>query len=186
MIPYGSFYATLDAMKVADYCIFLLSPVEEVSPWGENLLRTLQAQGIPSAITAMAPSISSSQPPIKEHSSIQKSLLSFIKYFIPSQPKIFNLLEGAPSSENLNAIRALCEGKPSEVRWREGRSYMVADTVNWQAKNDGDSALGILSVTGVVRGAPLSANWLVHLPGYGDFKVSHVSDLGLRLYVDPC
>ena len=37
------------------------------------------------------------------------------------------------------------------------------------------SQLGTLALTGVVRGAPISANRLVHLQGFGDFQVVRVS-----------
>lgn len=75
------------------------------------------------------------------------------------------------SSDRLNAVRALCEGKPEDVKYREGRATVLAESVDWVD--------GTLNVTGVVRGAPLSANRLVHLPDYGDFQVSKVSTVYL-------
>jgi len=36
---------------------------------------------------------------------------------------------------------------------------------------------GTLRVTGVVRGAPMSANRLVHIPNYGDYQVEKVRSL---------
>ena len=102
----------------------------------------------------------------KEKPGVLKSLLSFIQYFVPTQARVFDLHS---SSDSLNAVRALCEGKPSEVKWREGRPWVLADKVEWQD--------GILGITGVVRGAPLSANRLVHLPNYGDYQISKVSSM---------
>lgn len=99
----------------------------------------------------------------KEKSSIMKSLLSFIQYFVPSQSRVYDMHAG---SDTLNAVRALCEGRPSDVKWREGRSWVVGEQVRWED--------GALSVTGVVRGAPLSANRLVHIPNYGDYQISEV------------
>ena len=153
-------YAALDACKVADYVIFVLSPNVEVDQWGDTLLRTLQAQGLPEVVTV----VSSDEPmEPKEKSGVVKSLLSFIQYFVPSQSRVYDMHH---SSDTLNAIRALCEGKPSDVKWREGRSWVLGEQVDW--------ADGALSVTGVVRGAPLSVNRLVHLPNFGDFQVSKV------------
>lgn len=43
---------------------------------------------------------------------------------------------------------------------------MLAEDVRWEA--------GRLDVTGIVRGAPLSVERLVHLPNYGDFQVEKV------------
>ena len=131
----------------------------EVDSWGDMLLRTLQAQGLPTVVSCVAggPSDTKSRP------GILKSLLSFMQYFVPSQSRIFDL---DVSSDRINALRTLCEGKPSDVRWREGRAWMLAEDVQWDD--------GRLDVTGVVRGIPFSANRLVHLPNYGDFQVEKV------------
>lgn len=159
-VPYRNIYAALDACKAADYVVFVLSTVVEVNDWGDVLLRTLQAQGLPEVVTVIAPS-----PDLdpKSRPSIMKSLLSFIQYFVPSQTRVFDLNS---SSDRLNAVRALAEGKPEDVRWREGRAWILGEKAEW---ND-----GILAVTGVVRGANLSANRLVHLPNFGDFQISKV------------
>lgn len=138
----------------------MLSPNVEVDQWGDTLLRTLQAQGLPEVVTVVA----SDEPmEAKERTGIMKSLLSFIQYFVPSQTRIYDVHH---SSDVLNAIRTICEGKPTDVRWREGRSWILGEKVDW--------ANGLLSVTGVVRGAHLSANRLVHLPNYGDFQIAKV------------
>jgi pre-rRNA-processing protein TSR1 len=43
---------------------------------------------------------------------------------------------------------------------------MLGEAVEWED--------GILKVTGVVRGAALSANRLVHLPNFGDYQITNV------------
>lgn len=141
--------------------VFALSSEVEVDTWGDTLLRALQAQGLPEVLTVV-----SSPSPIetKAKSGILKSLLSFIQYFVPSQTKVYDLHAG---SEKLNALRTLCEGKPEEVNWRESRAYILAENIEWSD--------GTLAVTGVIRGAPLSANRLVHLPNFGDYQISKVS-----------
>lgn len=130
------------------------------------MLRTLQAQGLPEVVTVVAPN-----PPMdhKSRTGILKSLLSFIQYFVPTQPRVFDLQH---PSDRLSALRALAEGKPGDVRWREDRSWMLGETTEWEN--------GTLKVTGVVRGVPLSANRLIHLPNFGDFQIAKV---GIRLLV---
>ena len=147
-LPYRQLYAALDACKVADYVVFVLSPNVEVDQWGDTLLRTLQAQGLPEVVTVVA---SPAPMDAKAKPGIMKSLLSFIQYFVPSQARVFDVHHGA---DTLNTVRALCEGKPADVKWRDGRSYVLGEKVDW--------ADGTLSVTGVVRGAHLSANRLMH------------------------
>lgn len=153
-------YAALDACKVADYAVFALSSEEEVDTWGDTLLRTLQAQGLPEVVTVVA---SPSPIDAKAKPGILKSLLSFMQYFVPNQTKIYDLHTPA---DKLNALRAICEGKPEDVKWRESRAYVLAENVEWSD--------GTLAVTGVVRGSSLSANRLVHLPNFGDYQISKV------------
>lgn len=70
------------------------------------------------------------------------------------------------SSDRLNALRALSEGKPDDVRWREGRTWVLGEKSEWED--------GVMKVTGIVRGAPLSVNRLIHLPNFGDFQIAKV------------
>ena len=156
-IPYKKFYAALDACKVADYVVFVLSSSVEVDTWGDTLLRTLQAQGLPDVVSVLSPDMTLDP---KSRPGILKSLLSFIQYFVPNQTKIFDLHVG---SDRLNALRALSEGKPSDVRWKEGRSWILGEFIEW---DDGN-----LKVTGVVRGTALSANRLLHVPNFGDYQI---------------
>ncbi|KAF8893439.1 ribosome biogenesis protein tsr1 [Infundibulicybe gibba] len=159
-LPYKNMFATLDACKVADYVVFVLSPTVEVGEWGDTLLRTLQAQGLPNVVTTVFPDASIDP---KSRTGIQKSLLSFIQYFVPTQNRVFDL---HASSDRLNALRALAEGHPADVRWREGRFWIMGENIEYEDGN--------LKVTGIVRGASLSANRLVHLPNFGDFRISKV------------
>ncbi|KAJ3512263.1 hypothetical protein NLJ89_g3622 [Agrocybe chaxingu] len=159
-VPYGGFYATLDACKVADYVVFGLSSTVEVDAWGDTLLRTLQAQGLPDVVSVV--SVDSSID-AKSRPGILRSLLSFIQYFVPTQTRIFDL---QVPSERLNALRALSEGKPEDVRWKEGRSWLLGESTEWED--------GILRVTGVVRGSSLSGNRLIHIPDFGDYQISKI------------
>jgi pre-rRNA-processing protein TSR1 len=159
-VPYRNFYQALDAAKLADYVVFGLSTTIEVENWGDTLLRTLQAQGLPEVVAVAAENTSLDN---KTRPGVLKSLLSFIQYFAPSVSRVFDLCS---SSDQLNALRALSEGKPSEIRWREGRSWILGECSEWEA--------GTLKVTGVVRGMPLSANRLIHIQNFGDFQVSKV------------
>ncbi|KAK7005940.1 Bms1-type G domain-containing protein [Favolaschia claudopus] len=159
-VPYKQMYAALDACKVADYVVFVLSSTVEVTSWGDTLLRTLQAQGLPDVVTLLAPN---DNLDAKSRAGVLKSLLSFIQYFVPSQTRVFDMHTAA---DRLNALRSLAEGKPADVRWREGRAWVLGESTEWED--------GVLKVTGVVRGAPLAANRLVHIPNYGDFQMTKI------------
>ena len=160
-LRYGEVYSALDACRVADYVVFVLSSTVEVDQRGDTLLRTLQAQGLPDVVTTLHPDVSLDQ---KSKTGVLKSLLSFIQYFVPSQTRVYDIHS---SSDRLNALRSLCEGKPSDVRWRENSSYILGEDVTWNE--------GILCVTGYVRGSQLSPDRLVHIPGHGDYQIQCVS-----------
>src|SRR5882724_1423663 len=102
----------------------------------------------------------------KVRSAILKSLLS-IQYFIPSQPWVYDL-GTASSSDPMSALRTLCEGNPSDVHWRQGRSWLLGENVEWEAV-DG----GALKVMGIIC-RTLSTNCLIHIPNHGDFQLSKV------------
>lgn len=153
-------YAALDAAKVADYVVLVLSTNVEVDTWGETLLRTLDSQGMPKVVAVVAPN---ADLDAKTRPDVLKSLLSFTKYFAPSLARVYDMHS---HSDCLNAMRALCEGKPDEVRWRKDRSWVLGESSEWQD--------GVLAVTGVVRGAPLSANRLMHIPNVGDLQIAKV------------
>lgn len=139
----------------------------EVGPWGDTLLRALQAQGLPDVLSVLSPDVSIDP---KTRTSILKSLSSFMNYFVPTQTRVYDIHTPA---DRLNALRALCEGKPGEVRWRENRPWVVGEKVEWNN--------GVLGVTGFLRGAQLSADRLVHIPEYGDFQISKVSPVLFHL-----
>lgn len=162
-VRYGRHWEALDAAKAADYVLFLLSPTIEVSEAGDTLLRTLQAQGLSTVVSAIPPDPSASSLDPKSRTAILKSLLSFMHYFDPSQGRVHDL---SSPSDSLSALRFLAEGRPGEVRWRSGRAWLVGESVEWQDQT--------LKVTGIVRGGRLSANRLVHLPNFGDYQVTKV------------
>lgn len=177
-LPYRSLYAALDACKVADYVVFVLSATREVDEWGDLLLRCLQAQGLPEVVTVVTSSHSWTEDKAdiiprdsKSRSAIMKSLLSFVRYFVPSQSRVYDL-DGTRPSDAISALRALCEGKPHDVNWRQGRSWILGEDVQWDEGNG-----GTLKVTGVVRGVPWSINRLIHIPNQGDFQQSMVSNV---------
>ncbi|KAJ4483958.1 ribosome biogenesis protein tsr1 [Lentinula aciculospora] len=171
----NTFYSILDALLIADYVLLVLSPSVEVDERGETLMRTMQSVGMPSVVAVAGESTQETTPKTpKEHKEILKSLLSFTQYFVPSLTRVYDL--SSSPSEVLNTIRALCESTPAEVKWRVGRSYLLADQLTWVDSTVGtkETPQGSLSVTGIIRGASLDPNRLVHLPGWGDYQVEKI------------
>jgi pre-rRNA-processing protein TSR1 len=94
----------------------------------------------------------------------------YLEHHFPGDVKLFSMSIG---SECQKAIRLITGCHPKPILWRDRHSYMIPDRVEFI-----DS--GLLKLTGFIRGAPLSANRLIHLPNLGDFAISKITSCPLR------
>ncbi|KAJ1731423.1 ribosome biogenesis protein tsr1 [Coemansia sp. Benny D160-2] len=161
----------VDAAKVADYMVMGLSADEEVDAFGEQCLKAIQNQGH----TAVFPVVQSaelaeSSMSAKRLADVKKSLLSFMGYFFPDVDRVF---AAESESEALAILRFITAQVPKQIKWRNARPYMLADSVEFQPE-DADASVGRLALTGYLRGSNLSANRLVHLPNFGDFQIDTI------------
>jgi pre-rRNA-processing protein TSR1 len=154
----------LDAGRVADFVIFVLSPEQEVDPLGELIVRSVESQGLSTLLTVVQ-GLDKVEPP-KRRPQVLSSLKSYITHFHPDQEKVHNL---DSRQECANLMRSLCTITPKGVRWREERSWMLVDEVQWP-ENDGNIVL-----TGVVRGKGLKADRLVQVGDWGDFQIEKIT-----------
>ncbi|SPO24200.1 related to TSR1 - protein involved in 20S rRNA accumulation [Ustilago trichophora] len=202
-LPYGALYPILDACKCADFVLLVLSASTAIDPgsWGELCLRTLQAQGLPTVVVAVptlhpdgATGVGGSKKAgaaLKAANEVRKSLLSFAKYFSPDVDKVHALDDRA---ERGALLRTLATATPKRVAWRDFRAWMVSEGAEWEASseeqqqngdnangndlgglNGADAQRGTLKVQGWIRGAPMSADRLIHLPDFGDFQVDRIA-----------
>ncbi|WFC97377.1 ribosome biogenesis protein tsr1 [Malassezia yamatoensis] len=179
-LPYGALLPVMDACRCADFVVLVLSASTSIEPgsWGELCLRTLQAQGMPMTM-AVVPTLltadnqpwakSKKQAQAKDAQGVRKSLLSFVQYFAPDVQKIHVMDQAASRSV---FVRTLVTSAAKRVAWRDFRSWLVAEEAEFVPSNDQH---GMLKVQGWVRGAPLSANRLVHIPDFGDFTVDRIT-----------
>lgn len=161
----------LDAAKVSDFVILGLSAQQEVDQaYGEQILRTIIAQGIASVI-GVVPNLVTAYPKRNLQLDIRQSLFSFFNHFFPNEEKLYALDN---DSECSNCIRTIAQKFPKSVNWRDSRAYMVADAVYWKPSSDTE---GHVVVEGTVRGIGFNANRLVHIPGFGDFQIAAIEKL---------
>ncbi|CRG88913.1 Ribosome biogenesis protein tsr1 homolog [Talaromyces islandicus] len=157
----------LDVCRVADFVVVVLPTDVEVSEEGEILLRSIESQGI-SNVLVVAQGVDNVNPP-KKRPQVIASLKSYINHFFPSIDKVLSL---DSRQECSNVVRGLCTATPKGIRWREDRSWMLIQDVQWP-ETSGDSS--DVTVTGVVRGKGLKADRIVHIPGWGDFQVDSIT-----------
>lgn len=167
---HGDLLANVDAIMAADHVLLCLSSSTEVDAWGENMLRTITALGIPeSGVRALVTSLPEDENH-SVHTAIRKSLLSFSQHFFPTITRIYSL--DVPS-ELSNLTRSMSEGVPRGVGWREERARLLAEGIEWE-DSPAEDEKATLKITGYVRGACLSADRLVHLQGLGDFQLAKI------------
>ncbi|TGJ85476.1 hypothetical protein E0Z10_g3324 [Xylaria hypoxylon] len=155
----------MDAARVADYVVFILSAATEVDPLGELIIRSIENQGM-STLYTVVQNLDKIEP-AKARPDVVKSLASFITHFHPGQDKIYSLDSRQESS---NLMRSLCNTTPKGINWRDQRSWMLVEDVRWPS-TEADSTV----LTGVVRGKGLKAVRLVHVGEWGAFQIEKIT-----------
>ncbi|KAK0654555.1 hypothetical protein QBC41DRAFT_57638 [Cercophora samala] len=161
--------ACLDAARVADFVLLILSAEHEVDPLGELIIRSVESQGMSTLFTVIQ-GLNKIEP-AKQRLSVVSSLKSYITHFHPEQEKLCSLDN---RQECANLMRSLCNTTPKGIRWRDERSWMLVEDVNF----GGESTI----VTGVVRGKGLKADRLVQIGDWGTFQIEKITaaPLGAR------
>jgi pre-rRNA-processing protein TSR1 len=157
--------ACLDAARVADFVVLILSAEEEVDQLGELILRSIESQGLSTVFTVVQGLNKVVLP--KQRLSIQSSLKSYITHFHPEQEKVHNLDN---RQEMSNLMRSLCSTTPKGIRWRDERSWMMVEDVQFGASESEPTVL-----TGVVRGKGLKADRLVQIGDWGSFQIEKIT-----------
>ncbi|OOF99414.1 hypothetical protein ASPCADRAFT_126327 [Aspergillus carbonarius ITEM 5010] len=158
----------MDVCRMADFVVLALSAQVEVEEQGELLLRSIEGQGI-SNVIAMVQGLDQINP-AKKRPQVAASLKSFANHFFPSVEKVLSV---DSRQECSNAIRSLCTATPKGIRWRDERSWMLVEDVQWPESSA--EVVDDVVITGVVRGKGLKADRLVHIPGWGDFQIGSIT-----------
>ncbi|RKF74672.1 Ribosome biogenesis protein tsr1 [Golovinomyces cichoracearum] len=157
--------ACLDATRIADFVLFVLSSDQEVDHIGETIIRSVESQGISTLITVVQGLDAIEHA--KKKASVLTSLKSFISHFHPDQEKIHNI---DSRQECSNLMRTLCTIVPKGIHWRDERSWMLVEDVQWP-ENPEQSVI----LTGTVRGKGLKADRLVQVGDWGRFQIEKIT-----------
>ncbi|GIJ88939.1 hypothetical protein Asppvi_007867 [Aspergillus pseudoviridinutans] len=158
----------LDVCRMADFVVLALSSEVEVEEHGEQLLRSIEGQGI-SNVVAVVQGLDKINPP-KRRPQVASSLKSFINHFFPSVEKVLSV---DSRQECSNVVRSLCTATPKGIRWRDERSWMLVEEMKWPEATG--EVVDDVVLTGIVRGKGLKADRLVHIPGWGDFQIDSIT-----------
>ncbi|KAL8946316.1 MAG: hypothetical protein Q9222_007272, partial [Ikaeria aurantiellina] len=170
----GDLLAATNACRVADFVVLLLSSQEEVGEDGEQLIRTIEGQGVSNILT-MVQHLDLVQP-AKKQPQVVASLKSFISHFFPNQDKVHSL---DSDRECVNVIRSLCTTTPKGVIWREDRSWMLVENVQWAETTSAPGEHEEAVLTGVIRGKGMKADRLLQVGDWGHFQIEKIADATL-------
>lgn len=161
--------ACMDAARVADFVVLVLSADEEVDDVGELILRSVESQGLATMFTVIQ-GLNKIEP-AKQRLLVVASLKSYITHFHPDQEKLYSLDNHQECS---NLMRSLCNTTPKGIRWRDERSWMLVEEVKFPGDESGSTVL-----TGVVRGKGLKADRLVQVGDWGTFQIEKITSAPL-------
>lgn len=163
--------ASLDACRIADFVVFILSGQEEVDEEGEIILKSVESQGISNCFTVVQ--ALDSIEPVKRRPQVVASLKSYITHWLPTTERVYSLDSRQESS---NLVRSLCTTTTKGVKWRDQRSYMFVENVAWQGGKSAvnEDGTGEVVLTGVVRGQGLKADRLLQVGDWGDFQIDRI------------
>jgi pre-rRNA-processing protein TSR1 len=137
----------LDAVKLCDFAVFVVSAKEEVDKFGELLLSSILAQGLPQSLCVIQHMNEATQSQ-KLKIEIRKSLLSYMTYWAPGTEKLFDL---GNQGECANAIRYITERNPKSISWREKYPYMIPESAKQQISTSGNSVSILLTLRNMLE-----------------------------------
>ena len=108
--------------------------------------------------------------PAKKRPQVASSLKSFLNHFFPSVEKVLSLDSRQDAS---NVIRSICTAAPKGIRWRDERSWMIIENIQWPEADS--EVVDDVVLTGIVRGKGLKADRIAHVPGWGDFQIKSIT-----------
>ena len=156
-------FNAIDVCKLADWAVFVLSPDQEYNEEVDTLLRAVEGQGMTS-FTAVVQDLENTIPAPKRSRHLVDLKMS-LGHYLPSLDKLSSL---DSKSDCANLVRSLCTASTKGIRWRDDRSWMLIESVAWK-----DTA----SITGTIRGRSLDPDRLVHVAGWGEFKIARVRQI---------
>jgi pre-rRNA-processing protein TSR1 len=160
----------LDICKLADWVLFVLDADQSYGKEEDLFLKSLEGQGITN-VTAVVTNLETTIPAPKRMRHLTEMNIAFGRYF-PGLEKLSSLDSQADCS---NLLRRLCTASTRGIRWRDDRSWMLVESVNWPSYTE--TSVSTVTLSGTIRGKALDPDRLIHVPGWGDFQISSVRQL---------
>ena len=164
-------FDAIDVCKMADWVVFVLASDQHYDEDVDAMLRAVEGQGLTSFAAAVQDlDITVPAPKRSRHVVELKANLGI---YLPSLDKLSSLDN---TSDCANLVRSLCTAATKGIRWRDDRSWLLIDDYAWKDAAEGSSSSNA-TITGIVRGKNLNPDRLVHVPGWGEYKIAHIKQI---------
>ncbi|KIW58954.1 hypothetical protein PV05_03444 [Exophiala xenobiotica] len=161
----------LDVCKLADWVVFVLDAEQTIGEEEDLFLKALEGQGITN-VTAVVQGVEAKVPAAKRSRHLTDLRIAIGRYF-PALDKLSSL---DSKSDCSNLVRSISTASTRGIRWRDDRSWMLVENVDWSSPVNG-AATAAVTLAGTIRGKGLNPDRLVHVPGWGDFQINVIREV---------
>lgn len=165
----------LDVCQLADWVVFVLSLEQQIGEEEDQFIRALEGQGITNVLCVVQ-GVDDAVTATKRLKVVTQ-LKSEMSHYFPTLDKQLFVLDN--QADCANVVRSLCTASVRGIRWRDDRSWMLIENLEWKEPQT-NQGFASVAVTGTVRGKSLNPDRLVHLPGWGDFRIGQITELPQR------
>lgn len=158
-------FDVLDALKVAETVVFVVG-TDGIDTDGELFLTAVLAQGLPTTIVTL---VDLETVPQKKRNSLKSEIQKAVNRWLPDE----KLMTLEKESDSLILLRTISNKKQRHVIQRDNRPHMLVEEAVYVQSKD-PQGCNILKVSGYLRGQRLSVNSLIHIPGWGDFRMKQI------------
>jgi len=161
----------LDICQLADWVVLVTDAEPALGEEVDLFLRALEGQGITNVAVVMQDL--EATVPVAKRSRHLTDLKITLGHYFPALDKISSL---DSKSDCSNLVRSLCTASPKGIRWRDDRSWMLIEEVQW-SQLAASASTSHVTLVGTIRGKGLNPDRLVHVPGWGDFQIHSIRQL---------
>ncbi|KPI88691.1 hypothetical protein ABL78_2229 [Leptomonas seymouri] len=136
-----------------------------ITDYTRDLVAAVNSQGAPS-IVVIIQNLHTFQDRQR-----QKVLKIHQRYFSSVLSDTAKIVSVVDESDYASILRHIQVSKVRALKWRDQHPYMVVENKSYNADKQE------LTISGYLRGMPLSATQLVHLTNYGTYQVSNIEEV---------
>jgi pre-rRNA-processing protein TSR1 len=136
-----------------------------ITDFTRDLVSAVNSQGAPSVVVVIQ---NLHTFPDRQRQKVLKIHQRYFNSVLSDATRVVSVIDEA---DYANILRHIQVSKVRALKWRDQHPYMVVEG------KDYDEAAQEFTITGYLRGMPLSATQLIHLTNYGTYQISKVEEI---------